>query len=64
MVDPVSEGPQTAHTPNPVPVILIGEEPRVRLRDDGSLRDVAPTMLGILGIPPSRDMTGTDLRIL
>ena len=64
MVDPVSGGPQTAHTLNPVPVILIGDAPRVRLRDDGSLRDVAPTMLGMLGIPPPRDMTGTDLRIL
>jgi 2,3-bisphosphoglycerate-independent phosphoglycerate mutase len=64
MVDPVSEGPQTAHTLNPVPVILIGDAPRVRLRHDGSLRDVAPTMLGLLGIPPPPDMTGTDLRIL
>jgi 2,3-bisphosphoglycerate-independent phosphoglycerate mutase len=64
MTDPVTRGPQTSHTPNPVPVILIGEGPGARLRDGGSLRDVAPTLLGILGIAPSKEMTGTDLRIL
>jgi 2,3-bisphosphoglycerate-independent phosphoglycerate mutase len=36
----------------------------VRLRDGGSLADVAPTMLGILGLEKPKEMTGTDLRIL
>jgi len=63
MRDPVTHGPQTAHTPNPVPLILIGGVPGVKIRDGGSLRDVAPTMLGILGIPPPQAMTGTDLRV-
>jgi 2,3-bisphosphoglycerate-independent phosphoglycerate mutase len=63
MRDPITQGPQTSHTPNPVPVILIGDARGVTLRDGGSLRDVAPTMLGILGVPPPQAMTGTDLRV-
>ena len=54
--------PHTAHTCNPVPVILIDEAKDVRLREGGSLRDVAPTMIGILGIEKPNGMTGTDLR--
>ena len=56
--------PHTAHTNNPVPVVLVQPELRGRgyaLRD-GSLRDVAPTMLGILGITAPAEMTGADLR--
>jgi 2,3-bisphosphoglycerate-independent phosphoglycerate mutase len=64
MTDMVTRGVQTAHTPNPVPAILIGEGPDVRLRDGGSLRDIAPTLLGILGIAPSKEMTGRDLRTM
>ena len=36
----------------------------MRLREGGSLRDIAPTMLGILGVPAPKEMTGQDLRIL
>ena len=54
--------PHTAHTCNPVPVILVQEGKGVRLREGGSLRDVAPTMIGILGIEKPKEMTGTDLR--
>ena len=57
-------GPHTAHTTNPVPLLLINRDIRGRgynLRD-GSLRDVAPTMLGILGIKQPTQMTGSDLR--
>jgi 2,3-bisphosphoglycerate-independent phosphoglycerate mutase len=66
MWDPVANEPHTAHTSNPVPVILIDESNArgVRLREGGSLRDVTPTMLGILGVPASKEMTGSDLRIL
>ncbi|MEK6408869.1 MAG: 2,3-bisphosphoglycerate-independent phosphoglycerate mutase [Acidobacteriota bacterium] len=52
----------TAHTTNPVPAILIGDR-RCRLREGGSLRDIAPTMLGILGLAKPAQMTGQDLRI-
>ncbi|MDD2421050.1 MAG: 2,3-bisphosphoglycerate-independent phosphoglycerate mutase [Heliobacteriaceae bacterium] len=62
MVDPETGGPQTAHTTNPVPVVLAGEEYKGRkLRSDGALRDIAPTLLGLLGIQPPREMTGHTL---
>ena len=56
--------PHTAHTCNPVPVIVVDDVKGVRLREGGSLRDVAPTMLGVLGIERPKEMTGEDLRIL
>jgi 2,3-bisphosphoglycerate-independent phosphoglycerate mutase len=56
--------PHTAHTSNPVPVIIVQDVNGVRLRDGGTLRDIAPTMLGILGVAPPKEMTGQDLRIL
>ena len=56
--------PHTAHTSNPVPVVIVQDAKGMRLRDGGSLRDIAPTMLGILGVPVPREMTGLDLRIL
>ena len=64
MWDPVANEPHTAHTCNPVPVILVSGTKGLRLRDGGSLRDVAPTMLGILGLTQPKEMTGEDLRIL
>lgn len=64
MWDPVENEPHTAHTSNPVPIILIDDVKGIRLRDGGSLRDVAPTILGILGVSAPREMTGEDLRIL
>ena len=63
MWDAERGGPHTAHTTNPVPLVLAGPdiEAGMPLRD-GALRDVAPTMLGILGIAPPPEMTGRDLR--
>jgi 2,3-bisphosphoglycerate-independent phosphoglycerate mutase len=63
MIDPVTGGPHTYHTTNPVPFILLQEDGRVRLRSGGALRDIAPTLLGVLGVPAPPDMTGRDLRI-
>jgi 2,3-bisphosphoglycerate-independent phosphoglycerate mutase len=64
MIDPVTGGPHTAHTTNPVPFILIGEDAtQYSLRHDGSLRDLSPTILGILGIDQPKQMTGGDLRL-
>jgi 2,3-bisphosphoglycerate-independent phosphoglycerate mutase len=62
MVDPVTGGPHTYHTTNPVPFVLVSEDPLARLKPGGSLRDVAPTLLGVLGLPEPREMTGHDLR--
>ncbi len=64
MIDPVTGGPHTYHTTNPVPFILISDDDKLRLKPGGSLRDIAPTMLGILGQPRPADMTGTDLRVV
>jgi 2,3-bisphosphoglycerate-independent phosphoglycerate mutase len=65
MIDPVTGGPQTAHTTNPVPFILVTDAPKgtISLRPDGSLRDISPTMLGLLHLGKPKDMTGDDLRI-
>ena len=62
MIDPVTGGPHTYHTTNPVPFILATEDGRTHLRTGGSLRDIAPTLLGVLGVPQPREMTGRDLR--
>src|ERR1700732_4921131 len=62
MIDPVSGGPHTYHTANPVPFSLVSEDTRELLKTGGSLRDIAPTLLGILGIPEPKEMTGRDLR--
>ncbi len=63
MIDPVTGGPHTYHTTNPVPFILLSEDGKVHLKPGGSLCDIAPTMLGVLGQPRPPDMTGADLRI-
>jgi 2,3-bisphosphoglycerate-independent phosphoglycerate mutase len=53
--------PNTAHSTNPVPVIVT--DTGVELRDGGILADVAPTALDLLGIPQPEAMTGSSLRI-
>ncbi len=65
MIDPVSGGPHTAHTTNPVPFIVIADDAsQYTLKSNGSLRDISPTMLGILGVAEPKEMTGSDLRVL
>ncbi len=63
MIDPKTGQPHTAHTTNPVPFHLVDEDSiGVKLRAGGALEDVAPTMLGLLGIEKPAEMTGRDLR--
>ena len=63
MIDPATGGPHTAHTTNPVPFVIVGEGAGTKpLRPGGSLRDVGPTILNLLGIEPPPEMTGRDLR--
>ena len=64
MIDSVTGGPHTYHTTNPVPFILVSEGGRPQLQSGGSLRDIAPTMLGVLGLDEPREMTGRDLRAI
>lgn len=62
MIDPVTKGPHTYHTTNPVPFLYISDEP-VTLRADGALQDISPTILGVLGIEQPAEMRGQDLRV-
>jgi 2,3-bisphosphoglycerate-independent phosphoglycerate mutase len=62
MRDEATGEPHTAHTLNPVPVILVDDSTKgVTLRGGGSLRDVAPTVLELLGIDQPGEMTGRSL---
>ena len=60
MIDPVTNGPHTAHTLNPVPVIVFGGPADATLRD-GRLADLAPTVLDLMGLQPPAEMTGHSL---
>jgi len=64
MKDPVTGGPHTAHTTNQVPMIYVAEDAEYyRLRPDGSLRDISPTLLNILDLGLPKEMTGGDMRV-
>jgi 2,3-bisphosphoglycerate-independent phosphoglycerate mutase len=63
MIDPNTGGAHTYHTTNPVPLVLVSDDDGFRLQPGGSLRDIAPTMLAVLGQPQPADMTGRDLRV-
>ena len=77
MRDPKTGGPHTAHTTNPVPVVLVGKERAgedgagpdqtdqgkgISLRD-GRLADLAPTLLALMAVPQPADMTGQSLLV-
>lgn len=65
LIDPVTGGPHTAHTTNPVPFILVTDEADTShhriLRPGGSLRDISPTILTLLGLEKPKEMTGSNL---
>ena len=64
MIDPTTGGPHTAHTTNPVPFIVVAENAKqFSLKPNGSLRDISPTVLGMLGVDEPKEMTGADLRV-
>ena len=62
MIDYKTGEPHTAHTTNPVPLILITENKNLKLKS-GRLADLAPTMLEIMNIPKPKEMTGNSLLI-
>jgi 2,3-bisphosphoglycerate-independent phosphoglycerate mutase len=63
MADPATGQPHTAHTTNPVPLILYDPSFKGSMRDHGTLGDVAPTLVAMLGLDQPAAMTGHDLRI-
>ncbi len=63
LIDPLTGGPHTAHTTNPVPFIYITEEGNTpTLSEGGSLRDISPTILSLLKLDKPNQMTGGNLR--
>ena len=62
MVDPETGGAHTAHTTNPVPVIVVGGPDGTTLRD-GRLADLAPTLLELMGQDQPAEMTGVSLLV-
>ncbi len=59
MADPETDGPHTAHTVRPVPIVLAAERP-AQLKD-GKLCDIAPTVLDLMDMPTPKEMTGRSL---
>jgi len=59
MRDPASGQPHTAHTTGPVPLVYLGRP--ATLAGDGALRDIAPSLLHLMGLPQPPEMTGRNL---
>ncbi len=53
----------TAHTTNPVPFILVNADPSYKLRENGCLADIAPTLIELMGMKQPEEMTGKSLLI-
>jgi 2,3-bisphosphoglycerate-independent phosphoglycerate mutase len=65
LIDPVSGGPHTAHTTNPVPFLLVTDQgKKIEVREGGSLRDISPTVLSLMELGLPKEMTGGDLRVV
>lgn len=56
--------PHTAHTSEPVPLVHVGRAARLSEKQEGTLADIAPTLLHLMGLPQPPDMTGQSLLIL
>jgi 2,3-bisphosphoglycerate-independent phosphoglycerate mutase len=61
MIEPATGQPHTAHTTNPVPLFWITSRPLARRLRSGTLADLAPTVLELLGLPKPAEMTGRSL---
>ena len=62
MIDYKTGDPHTAHTTNPVPLILVTKNEKLKIKE-GKLADLAPTMLDILGIEKPEEMTGESILV-
>ena len=63
LVDYQTGNPFTAHTTNPVPFILVNADPAYKLRENGVLADIAPTLIELMGLEKPEEMTGTSLLV-
>jgi 2,3-bisphosphoglycerate-independent phosphoglycerate mutase len=63
MVDPETGNAHTAHTTNPVPVILVNGPDNMELREGGRLADLAPSLLQLMGLDQPPEMTGQSLLV-
>ncbi len=61
MIDYKTGEPHTAHTTNPVPLILVTANKKIKLKEDGKLADLAPTMIDLMGLEKPEEMTGISL---
>ena len=60
MFDPIAHQAHTQHTTDKVPVVYVGPD-AVTVRDGGALRDIAPTLLAMMGLAAPSEMTGKTL---
>ena len=63
MIDYKTGEPWTAHTTNPVPFILVNADPAYKLRENGCLADIAPTLIELMGMEQPKEMTGKSLLV-
>ena len=63
LIDEETGEPFTAHTTNPVPLILFNADPAYSLREGGCLADIAPTLLELMGMEQPKEMSGTSLLV-
>ena len=63
MVNPATGAPFTAHTTNPVPFILVNYDQGWKLRENGVLADVIPTLIQVMGEKQPEEMTGKSLLV-
>ncbi|MBU4118592.1 MAG: 2,3-bisphosphoglycerate-independent phosphoglycerate mutase, partial [Proteobacteria bacterium] len=61
MINKKTGGPVTAHSTNPVPLVMLGAQPGFGLKDGGTLTNIAPTILELMGLPIPAEMESTSL---
>ncbi len=63
LIDYETKEPYTAHTTNPVPFILVNADPSYKLRENGCLADIVPTLIELMGMEQPKEMTGKSLLV-
>jgi 2,3-bisphosphoglycerate-independent phosphoglycerate mutase len=63
MIDKKTGGPVTAHSTNPVPLVMVGAQPGLGLKDGGTLTNIAPTILELMGLPIPAEMESVSLLV-